>query len=152
MPSKSLPSTCISSNITVSETHPWAGQGQSWHNGGGQTIGPFKMFEKFSYSNYYRVLATVPCHPCQNSFDEKLIICWNNFKYANFVILCPVNSLVSCPGHHLVLLRLQSSRSHPVHHLEKECKKRRTSWNPSSSIMVGRTQKRTRILGNFSPI
>ena len=110
------------------------------------------MFEKFSYSNYYRVLATVPCHPCQNSFDEKLIICWNNFKYANFVILCPVNSLVSRPGHHLVLLRLQSSRSHPVHHLEKECKKKKNKLESFLMNHGGTDSEKNTDIGQLSAL
>ena len=36
---------------------------------------------------------------------------------SHFVILGPVNCLISCPGHHLVLLRLQAPRPHPVHYL-----------------------------------
>ena len=52
---------------------------------------------------------------------------WINSNRVNLVILCPVNCLVSRPGHHLVLLWLQSSRPHPVHHLSAD----RNNWGIS---------------------
>ena len=60
-------------------------------------------------------------YKCSNTSDI-VVDCniWNFYTVccpSHFVILGPVNCLISRPGHHLVLLRLQAPRPHPVHYL-----------------------------------